>query len=78
MTDDRVTEEFERLKTRVKILKDMLMEADLYSMQRRDLNFLLNELEDLATEVSDVIDRLDYEELNDVDCETQDVCQDDL
>ncbi len=63
MTENPVTEEFERLKTRVKILKDMMMEADLYSMERRDLNYLLTELEDLATEISDVIDRLDYEEL---------------
>ncbi len=63
MTENPVTEEFDRLKTRVKILKDMMMEADLYSMERRDLNYLLTELEDIATEVSDVIDRLDYEEL---------------
>lgn len=69
MAEDKVTEEFERLKTRVKILKDMLMEADLYSMQRKDLTYLLTELEDLATEVSDVIDRLDYEELAETDDE---------
>lgn len=69
MTEDKVDEEFERLKTRVKILKDMLMEADLYSMQRKNLTYLLTELEDLATEVSDVIDRLDYEELAETDDE---------